>query len=109
MTDLRRQNGGQKEVNGIGGFESIQLMGPNGKLNVIVHPMIKEGECFAVPFKRFKRIGSQEISFETPGRKGEMFLHVADKNAYELRVYTAQAIVCQTPAKCVKGTAIVNT
>ena len=109
MTDLRRQNGGQKEVTGIGGFEAIQLMGPNGKLNVIVHPMVKEGECFCVPFKRFKRIGSQEISFETPGRKGEMFLHVSNSNAYELRVYTQQAIVCQTPAKCVKGTAIVNT
>lgn len=109
MTDLRRQNGGQKEVTGIGGFEAIQLMGPNGKLNVIVHPMIKEGECFAVPFKRFKRIGSQEISFETPGRKGEMFLHIPDKNAYELRIYTAQQIVCTAPAKCVKGTAIVNT
>lgn len=108
MTDLRRQGGGDSK--GIGGFESIQLMGPNGKLNIVVHPMIKEGECFAGPFKkRFKRIGSQEFSFETPGRKGEIFLHIPDKNAYELRIYGAQAIVCTTPAKFVKGTAIVNT
>lgn len=107
MSDLRRQGGG--ETKGIGGFESIQLMGPNGKLNIKVHPMIKEGECFAGPFaKRFKRIGSQEFSFETPGRKGEIFLHVPDKNAYELRIYGAQAIVCTTPAKFVKGTAITN-
>ena len=108
MTDLRRQNGGQKEVTGIGGFENITLMGPNGKLNLVPHPMVKEGECFAAPMKRFKRIGSQEFSFETPGRQGEMFLHVPDKNAYELRLYGAQAIVCETPAKCVKGTAITN-
>ncbi len=108
MTDLRRQNGGQSEKTGIGGFESIQLMGPNGKINVVPHPMIKEGECFAAPMKRFKRIGSQEFSFETPGRKGELFLHVPDKNAYELRLYGAQAIICETPAKCVKGTGIVN-
>jgi len=109
MTDLRRQNGGQSETKGIGGFESIQLMGPNGKLNIVVHPMIKEGECFAGPFKkRFKRIGSQEFSFETPGRKGEIFLHIPDKNAYELRIYGAQAIVCTTPAKFVKGNLIVN-
>lgn len=108
MTDLRRQGGG--ETKGIGGFESIQLMGPNGKLNIVVHPMIKEGECFAGPFKkRFKRIGSQEFSFETPGRKGEIFLHIPDKNCYELRIYGAQAIVCTTPAKFVKGTGIVNT
>lgn len=109
MTDLRRQNGGQKETEGIAGFESITLMGPNGKLNLVVHPMIKEGECFLYPPKRFKRIGSQEFSFETPGRKGELFLHVPDKNAYELRLYGAQAIICTTPAKCVKGTGITNT
>ena len=109
MTDLRRQNGGQSETEGIAGFESIVLMGPNGKMNLIPHPKVKEGECFAAPLKkRFKRIGSQEFSFETPGRKGELFLHIPDKNAYELRLYCAQAIICQTPAKCVKGTAIVN-
>lgn len=109
MTDLRRQNGGQSEKTGIAGFENIVLMGPNGKINLIPHPMIKEGECFAAPLKkRFKRIGSQEFSFETPGRKGELFLHVPDKNAYELRLYCAQAIICVTPAKCVKGHLIVN-
>ena len=109
MTDLRRQNGGQKESVGIGGFESISLMGPNGRLDIIVHPYLKIGEAFVLPFKRFKRIGSQEFSFETPGRQGEIFLHVPDANAYELRLYGAQAIVCQTPAKCVKINLIVNT
>lgn len=109
MTDLRRQNGGQKETTGIAGFEAITLMGPNGKLNFVVHPMTKEGESFLVPFKRFRRIGSQEFSFETPGRKGELFLHVPDANAYELRLYGAQAIICTTPAKTVKYTGIVNT
>ena len=108
MTDLRRQNGGQKEVSGMGGYEQITLMGPNGKLNFVIHPMLKEGETFCVPFKRFKRIGSQEFSFETPGRKGELFLHVPDKNAYELRLYGAQAIICTTPAKCTKGTGITH-
>jgi len=110
MTDLRRQNGGQSETEGIAGFESIVLMGPNGKVNLIPHPMIKEGECFAAPLKkRFKRIGTQEFSFKTPGRDNEMFLHVPDANAYELRLYCAQALICTTPAKCVKGTGIVNT
>ena len=108
MTDLRRQNGGAKETEGIAGFETIVLMGPNGKLNLVPHPMVKEGECFLVPMKRVKRIGTQEFSFETPGRKGELFLQIPDKNAYELRLYGAQAIIVETPAKCVKGTAITN-
>lgn len=108
MTDLRRQNGGVKETEGLAGFETIVLMGPNGKLNLVPHPMVKEGESFLLPMKRAKRIGSQEFSFETPGRKGELFLHVADKNAYELRLYSAQALIIEKPAQCVKGTAIVN-
>lgn len=108
MTDLRRQNGGVKETEGLAGFETIVIMGPNGKLNLVPHPMVKEGECFLVPMKRIKRIGSQEFSFETPGRKGEIFLHVPDKNAYELRLYGAMAIIAEKPAQCVKGTAIVN-
>ena len=107
MTDLRRQGGSDKD--GIAGFETITLMGPNGKLNLVPHPMIKEGECMLVPFKRVKRIGSQEFSFETPGRKGELFLHIPDKSGYELRLYGAQAIIVQQPAKCVYGNAITNT
>jgi len=109
MTDLRRQNGGQKETEGIAGFESVTLMGPNGKLNIVPHPMIKEGECMLIPFKQVKRIGTQEFSFETPGRAGELFLHIPDKNAYELRLYTAQAIIILKPAQCVYGSGIVNT
>lgn len=109
MTDLRRQNGGQKETEGIAGFETITLMGPNGKLNIVPHPMIKEGECLLVPFKQVRRIGSQEFSYQTPGRAGELFLHVPDKNAYELRLYCAQAIICLKPAQLVYGNNVVNT
>ena len=109
MTDLRRQNGGQKETTGIAGFETITLMGPNGKLYVVPHPMIKEGECLLVPFKQLRRIGTQEFSFQTPGRKDELFLHLDSKNAYELRLYTGQAIVALKPAQLVYGNLIVNT
>lgn len=108
MTDNRRWNGGSKETEGVAGFESIVLMGPNGKLNIMPHSFMKEGEALLVPFKQVRRIGSQEFSFQTPGRKDELFLHVADKNAYELRLYSAQAIVCLKPAQIVYGNGIVN-
>lgn len=108
MTDLRRQNGGQKETEGIAGFESITIMGPNGKLNLVPHPMWKEGECLLIPIKQVRRIGTQEFSFQTPGRKDELFLHIPDKNAYELRTYTAQAVVCLKPSQLVYGSSITN-
>ena len=108
MTDNRRWNGGSKETEGVAGFETITLMGPNGKLNILPHPFVKEGECLLVPFKQIRRIGSQEFSFQTPGRKDELFLHIPDYNAYELRLYSAQAIVCLKPAQLVYGSGIVN-
>ena len=107
ITDLRRGTYGEKD--GIAGFETLSIYGPNGKLNIVPHAMIKEGECLGGPFaKRCKRIGSQEFSFETPGRKGEMFLNIPDKNVWELRLYGATQIVATAPAKFFKGTAIVN-
>ena len=108
MTDNRRFNGGIKETEGVAGFESIVLMGPNGKLNIMPHPFVKEGESLLVPFKQIRRIGTQEFSFQTPGRKDELFLHVSDANAYELRLYTGQAIICLKPAQLVYGNGIVN-
>ncbi len=107
MTDLRKLEGPTKD--GVAGFENIKIYGPNGAVNLVVHPMIKEGEAFIVPFKDIKRVGSQSFSFQTPGRQGEMFLHVADTNAYELRLYGAQQIVCSRPAKLTKITSITNT
>ncbi|CAB4199959.1 hypothetical protein UFOVP1351_17 [uncultured Caudovirales phage] len=91
------------------GFEAITYHGQNGKIEVISHSMVKEGEGFIFPKKRLKRVGAQDLSFKTPGREGEIFLHLPDKNAYELRIYGNQALFCEAPAKCVKLTGIVNT
>lgn len=106
LTDLRRDSADSKE--GIAGFEAIKIYGPNGKLNIVSHPMVKEGEAFIAPMKRVKRIGSSEASFKTPGRQDEIFLHIPDKNAYELRLYMAQAIIAEKPAQLVKITGITN-
>lgn len=104
LDGLRHYDG--KEKNAVSGFETITMYGPNGKLNIVAHPMVKESESFLAPMKRIKRIGSSEMTFQTPGRKDEIFLHIPDKNAYEMRLYVAQAIIAETPAKCVKGTGI---
>jgi hypothetical protein len=90
------------------GFEAIEYRGMSGKMSVVAHPMVKEGEAFVFPPKRMKRVGAQELSFETPGRKGEIFLHIPDKNAYELRIYGNQSLFCEALAKAVKITGIVN-
>lgn len=90
------------------GFESITFHGQNGKIEVVSHPCVKEGEGFILPIKKVKRIGSSDITFKTPGREDELFLQLPSNAGVELRLYTNQAIFIESPARCVKITGITN-
>lgn len=90
------------------GFEAIEYRGQSGKISVISSNIVKEGEAFIFPPKRLKRVGSQEFSFSPPGHDGSYLFPVPDMNAYELRLFANQSLFCETPAKCVKITGIVN-
>jgi len=89
------------------GFEEIVYRGPNGKIRVVSHPMIKRGDAFLFDPKSLKRVGSQDISNMTPGRSDEIFMHSQTLSAYLIRVYSNQAIFCERPATAVKITSIV--
>lgn len=89
------------------GSKTITFHSQNGTLKIVAHPYVKEGEGFMVPTKRVKRIGAQDISFDIPGSKsGEIFLQLQNSAGFEYRLYSNQAIVCETPAKMVKLTGI---
>ena len=91
----------------VNGFEKISYRGPNGKIDVVAHPMVKRGEAFLFDPKNMKRVGSQDISSTTPGKSDEIFLHSQTLSAYILRTYSNQAILCEKPAQLVKFTGIV--
>lgn len=111
MTDLaalRKFDSSYSSGQAVNGFETIKYVGASGELEVVPHSCVKGGEAFVLPLKKWKRIGAQEISFQTPGRSEEIFLQLANSNGFEIRSYADQAFFCQAPAKCVKVTAIVN-
>lgn len=90
------------------GFDSIEYRYAGGKIKIIAHPMIKRGEAFIFNPKDLKRVGSQDISSQTPGKDNEeIFIHSQTMSAYLLRVYSNQAIVSMKPAAMVKITSIV--
>lgn len=103
---LRRYSAVGKAENG---FEAIEFYGPNGKIKIKVHPMVKEGEAMAFPEKKAERIGATDITFKTPGRSDEMFLQLSNETGYECRLYSEQALWLPHPAKCVLFTGISNT
>jgi hypothetical protein len=102
QASLRRyDSAGGKAVNG---FDSIEFFAANGKLVIEPHPMVKNGDVFILPLKKFKRIGSSDITFQRPGNKGEFFRDLEANAGYELRSYSDFALICEAPARCVKLT-----
>lgn len=108
LAALRKFDGSYSRQKGENGVESISFYHQNGELELVGWNLVKEGEAFIIPMKRVKRLGSTDMTFKTPGREDEIFLHLADNAGYELRLYTDQAIFLETPARATKITGIVN-
>lgn len=93
---------GKKAVNG---FSSLEYHGPQGGLiTVQPHPYLKDGDTFVLPLSRFMRVGSTDITFQTPGREEDIFVQVQGAAGYEVRLYCNDAIFCEAPSRCVKIT-----
>lgn len=90
------------------GASSLEYYGPNGKISVIAHPFVKQGEGFLVPLSRFKRIGSTDITFDLPGFAGPaLYLPSPTNTGVEIRVFTSQALFCEAPSHTVLMKSIV--
>lgn len=91
------------------GTQELEYHSQNGKITVVSHNMVKEGEAFLVPVENVVRIGAQELSFNNPAVGGRIFRELDAKAGFEIRLYTNQAILLNKPAHAVKITNIVNT
>ena len=110
LAALRRMDSSWRAEKGENGNKNIQYYSQNGEIDIVSHSVIKEGEAFAIPMSRVKRLGAVDITFKTPGMgDDEFFLHLADAAGFELRCYTDQHIFLETPAKAVRYHTIVNT
>ncbi len=85
---------------GANGFESLQFYSANGKVEIVSHPLVKEGDAFILPQDSVRRVGSTDLTFGLQG-SGEMFLYVPDKNAVEIQCFSDQAIFLERPAHAV--------
>lgn len=97
-----------KTSKGDRGVDSIQFVGANGSIEILIHPMVREQEAMAFPIKRAERIGASDLTMKVPGNQGDLFLNLPDQTGYESRLYSEQAIFLPSPAKCVLFTGISN-
>lgn len=90
------------------GAKSLKFHSQNGELEIIPSIYIKEGFAYGLAIEEFMRVGSSDISFKRPGYGDEFFRDLENAAAYELRLYTDQAVFCMAPGKSVLVTGVVN-
>lgn len=88
------------------GAESIKYASHAGTLEVLPYIYCKRGEAFAIKTDTMHRIGATDLTNQMPG-VGQILFNVDGYAAVEMRTYSLQAVICDTPAALVKYTAIV--
>lgn len=91
----------------VNGFEALEFHSQNGKLSVLAHKYVKEGEAFLLPTKRAVRIGSSDVSFNIPGTdNGQIFIQNPTTAGFTFRIFSQQSLLVTRPAVCIKFTSI---
>lgn len=104
---LKRHHGERKEAKN--GYEYLEFCSQNGKLRIVPHIYVKEGDAFGVPKTQMKRIGATDTTFKLPQADPDrVFLHIPDKAGYELRCRSEFTIYCRRPAQLIYFKNIVN-
>jgi hypothetical protein len=104
---LRKYDASYKRK-GENGFDALEFYSQNGKVSVIPHPYVKQGESFLVPMGRIMRIGAADITFSNPANNEKFFIELQDAAGFELRAYANQTIFCDSPARLTKIIGINN-
>lgn len=81
------------------GWEQITYYSQNGKITIVPHRMVKEGEAYALFLPVWSRSGSAEVSFIVPGMPHEVIFPLQNQAGYAFRSYADQYIFCHAPAQ----------
>lgn len=101
MSALRMFDSSYSTKKGDNGFESLEFHSQNGALEVMAHPLVKDGDCFILPQDAIQRIGSVDVQFGLPGGDDKYFTWLPEYNAVELRCMSDQAVFLDRPAQAV--------
>lgn len=104
ITALRRFTNAEDNKKGaMGASDSLTFYGPQGAMvKVVPHLFVKQGDAFVLPMKRVLRVGSLDMSFSLLGNDSdEDFLYpIPGTSAYFFYLYSLQALIVMTPARC---------
>lgn len=91
------------------GFNKIEYTEQNGKVTLLPHTYVKEGNAYFLSKSDWMRIGATDLTFQLPDSDGKEFIRpMADNAGFELRCWSHQAPFCQAPGRSGVITGIVN-
>lgn len=90
------------------GTEKIAYRSVNGPIDVICHPLVKNGDCFVINPEETIWVGSTKPTFEVPGTDGEYFKRLEGSTAVEIQNYSDLAVYMRAPARSVFISGIAN-
>lgn len=91
------------------GFKSLEYYSQNGKLSIVAHRCIKEGQAFALKRETWKRSGSAQIGFKVPGMdagSGQLIRELENQAGFKFQSYTDEYMFCYQPGHNILFTGI---
>ena len=105
----RRYDSSYNDKKGENGVEALTYWGPAGKIEVIPHMFVHQGEGFIIPPKECVKVGPLDhISPTLPGIDGDIFFQSPTQASYEIRLFSDFGLLINTPAKCTYISSITN-
>jgi len=87
------------------GMSAIKFHSQNGEIEIEPSIYVKEGYSYVLSMEEWSRVGSTDMTFKRPGQGEEFFRDLENAAAYELRLYSDQALFCMAPGR---NTIIIN-
>lgn len=82
------------------GFKALEYYSQNGKLSIVAHRCVKEGDAFALKRETWKRSGSAQIGFKVPGMdgvNGQLIRELENQAGFKFQSYTDEYVFCYQP------------
>lgn len=105
---LRRHGDPNKSARYEMGAEEITFYSQLGRTRIQSSIMCKEGYAYVIKPKLWQRIGATDITFDVPGRGGELYKQMESQAGIEIRAYYHQALFSKAPGRSVLVNNIVN-
>lgn len=91
------------------GSEALTYWGPSGKIEVVPHMFVHQGEGFIVPPEELIKVGPLDhISPTLPGIDGDIFFQSPTQASYEVRLFSDFGLLNNMPAKSTYISSITN-